>query len=115
MQAAAHAERATLVVLTHAHSDTALRAISHVRTSYPRLPVITRARDLEACSRFLEAGAAHAYPETIEASLRLGAEALQMVGAPGDNIDLLLQGVRKKDYELVRAGNEVDESPGPDS
>jgi len=108
--AAAHAERASLVVLTIGHSATALRTVSHLRNSYPQVPVIARARDLEASAHLLRAGATQAFPEAIEASLRLGAEALQMVGAPSDNVDLLMQGVRNGGYELVREPAKGDES-----
>jgi len=100
--AAAHAERAALVVVTIDHAATAHRAVSHLRDAFPRVPVIVRARDLEACARLLEAGATEALPETIEASLRLGEKALQMVGAPSEAVDLLLQGVRESGYGLVR-------------
>ena len=102
-----HAERASLIILTVDHAGTTLRAVSLLRNTYPGIPIIARARDLEASAGLLEAGATQAYPETIEASLRLGAMALQMVGAPGDNVDLLIQGVREKGYALVR-----DESTG---
>ncbi|MFM1892765.1 MAG: hypothetical protein RLZ44_1842, partial [Pseudomonadota bacterium] len=105
--AAAHPERAALAIVTVDHPATALSAVAFLREHYPQLPVIARARDLEASSRLLDAGATQAYPEAIEASLRLGATALQMLGAPADNIDLLLQGVRQRDYELVRS-----QSPG---
>ncbi len=104
--AAAHAERASLIVLTIDHAGTALRAVTLLRDIYPGVPIIARARDLEASARLLEAGATHAYPEAIEASLRLGATALQMAGAPADNVDLLIQGVRERDYELVRDGEQ---------
>ena len=43
-----------------------------------------------------------AYPEAIEASLRLGAMALQMVGASTEHVDVLLQGIRDRGYDLVR-------------
>ena len=109
--AVAHAERASLVVLTIVHGSVALRAISHLRNTYPQVPIIARARDLETSSRLLEAGANQAYPEAIEASLRLGAKALQMVGAPADNVDLLIQGVRERDYELVREEAKGSEPP----
>jgi voltage-gated potassium channel Kch len=104
--AAAHAERATLVVLTIDHGATALRAVSHLRNAYPQVPIIARARDLEACSHLLQAGATQAFPEAIEASLRLSAEALQMVGATSDSVDLLLQGVREGGYKIVRSAEE---------
>jgi len=100
--AASHVERASLVVLTIDPGATALRTVSHLRNTYPRVPIIARARDLEASASLLEAGATKAFPEAVEASLRLGAEALQMVGAPEENIEMLMEGVRNKGYELVR-------------
>jgi glutathione-regulated potassium-efflux system protein KefB len=107
--AAAHAERAALVVLTIDHGATALRAVSHLRNTYPQVPVIARARDLEASSHLLKAGATQAFPESIEASLRLSAEALQMLGAPADSVDQLLQGVRVQGYKVVRKQGTAEE------
>lgn len=98
---AIHVERASLVVLSVDRSDTALAAIAWLRRMCPQVPVIARARDLETSSRLLGAGATHAHPETIEASLRLGATALELLGvAPGD-IDSVVQGVRDWGYTPV--------------
>lgn len=102
--AAIHVERASLVVIALDQPDTALRAISYLRHACPHVPVIARARDLEASSRLLDAGAVHAYPEAIEASLRLGATALRMLDVPADDIDLIVQGVRDWDYKPVLEG-----------
>lgn len=100
--AAAHAEQAALAVLTINRGPTALNTVSHLRNIYPRVPIIARARDLDECSQLLDAGVTQAFPETLEASLRLGAIALQIVGAPEGNAEMLLQGVRQHGYELVR-------------
>lgn len=97
----AHAEHALLVILTIDNTPTAERAVSHIRNSFPSIPVIARARDLAAVSRLMEAGATHAYPEAVEASLRLGGLALQILNIPQDNVDLLMQGVRSDNYKLV--------------
>lgn len=99
--AAAHADQASLVVLTIDHSPTALRAVSHIRASFPQLRVISRARDLEDVGRLLEAGATHAYPEAVESSLHLGGLALEMINVPEEQVDLLLQDVRSTNYQLV--------------
>ena len=109
--AAAHAELFSLVVLTVDGSATALRTVSHLRSAYPQIPIVARARDLDASAELLKAGATQAFPETIEASLRLGAQALQMAGAPADNIELLMEGVRNRGYELVREESESGKSP----
>ena len=105
---ATHAGQASLIVLAIDCGDAALRAVSHLRNTYPQVPIIARARDLEARGKLLQAGVTQAFPEAIEASLRLGAETLRMVGAPADSVDMLMQGIRSRGYELVReeAGGE---------
>jgi glutathione-regulated potassium-efflux system protein KefB len=99
---AAGAQHAALVVLTIDHGDASLRAVSHIRANFPTLPVISRARDLKAVAELQEAGASHAVPDAIENSLRLAANALSMVGLPTEDVDQLLEDVRKEDYNLVR-------------
>ncbi|OGT91451.1 MAG: portal protein [Gammaproteobacteria bacterium RIFOXYA12_FULL_61_12] len=101
--AAAHVERASLVVLTVDQGSAALRAVSHLRNGYPHVPVLARARDLEASGRLLQAGATEAYPEAIESSLNLAAHALRIVGTPSDDVDQVLEGARGRNYELVRS------------
>jgi glutathione-regulated potassium-efflux system protein KefB len=102
--AAAHVEQAALVVLTVDREQVALQTISHVRNNYPGIPVIARARDLEASGRLIQAGATLAQPEAVESSLRLANDTLRMVGVPVDNIDLLLCDARRRDYKLVDSG-----------
>ncbi len=99
--AAAHAEQSALLVVTVDQERTALKTVSHVRNNYPGVPVIARARDLEASGRLIQAGATLAPPEMVESSLRLANDTLRIVGLPVDNVDTLLSDVRKKDYELV--------------
>jgi len=99
--AAVHVERASLVVITVDHQPTALATVSFLRHHCPQVPIIARARDLQSSAALLEAGATHAYPEAIEASLRLGATALQMLQIPVDDVDQILQGVRDWDYQPV--------------
>jgi CPA2 family monovalent cation:H+ antiporter-2 len=98
---AIHVERASLVVITVDRTTTALGAISWLRKICPQVPAIARARDLETSSRLLDAGAVHAYPETIEASLHLGATALQILRVPAADIDSVVQGVRDWGYKPV--------------
>jgi len=99
--AAIQVDRASLVVITIDNATTAYHAISHLRRTCPQVPVIARARDLEASTRLLDAGAVHAYPETIEASLRLGATALQLLQVRSEAINQVLQDVRDWGYKPV--------------
>src|SRR5690606_12276865 len=85
--AAVHIERASLVIVTVDDHADALRTVVVLRGNCPHIPIIARARDLETSSQLITAGATHAYPEAIEASLRLGATALRMLSIPTDDID----------------------------
>lgn len=98
---AIHAERASLVVIAVDHSAKALRTIAFLRKHCPHVPVIARARDLETSARFLDAGATHAYPEAIEASLHLGETALKILNVPEEDIDQVIQSVRDWGYKPV--------------
>ncbi len=99
---ASRIEQAALVVLAVDHPRTALRAMTHLRNACPELRVIARAKDLEGVGHLLGAGATRAFPEILESSLRLGAEALQILGIGGDDVDRLLEGVRSTRYEALR-------------
>ena len=99
--AAARAELATLAIITVDDHEASMRAIAALRRYCPHVPVIARARDLEASSVLIEAGAVQAYPEAIEASLRLGATALRMLDVPTAEVDLMLQDIRDWNYHPV--------------
>jgi len=109
--ASVHAELASLVVITVDDSPTALRAVACLSSHCPHVPVIARARDLESSSQLLEAGATHAYPEAIEASLRLGATALKMLHIPVDDVDEVIQDVRDRDYQPVLEADQEQRAP----
>lgn len=109
--AAVQVERSALVVITVDNFPTALRAVGFLRQHCPQVPIIARARDLESSAALLEAGATHAYPEAIEASLRLGATALQMLQVPVDDVDQILQGVRDWDYQPILEDDPESRSP----
>lgn len=99
--AAARAELASLAIITVDTHTAALSAISALRRLCPHVPVIARARDIQTISVLLNAGATHAYPEAIEASLRLGAIALRMLNIPTAEIEQMLQDIRDWDYQPV--------------
>lgn len=98
---AAQAQRAALILITIDDAEVALRAVTSLRRLYPTVPIIARAWNLEQSGRLLRAGATQAYPEAVEASLRLGAAVLEMVGASHDSVQELIQGVRDEDYAPV--------------
>lgn len=104
MLAAIRVERAALVVIAVDDSETALKAMAYINQTCSQVPVIVRARDLETSTRLLAAGAVHAYPETIESSLRLGAIALEILNVKADEITEVVQDVRDRGYQPVLDG-----------
>lgn len=96
-----HVERAALVIITVDNSDTALQMIYYLRRTYPQIPIIARARDIETSKQLLQAGAMNVYPETVEASLLLGTTALEMLQVPQANIEQVIQDLRDKGYKPI--------------
>lgn len=99
--AAIHLERASLVVIAVDMKSTALSLMTYMNRTWPHIPVIVRARDVETSKHLTAAGAAHAHPETIESSLRLGVTALQMLSVANEEIDEVVQNLRDRGYKLV--------------
>lgn len=93
--------KALLVVITIDQPNQALRAVTYIRKRSSRMPIIVRAQDPEASLALLEAGATHAHPEAIEASLSLGATALDALEIPANEIESIIQSVREKNYKPV--------------
>ena len=101
-------EQIDLVILTLDDREAALRATRLIRDLAPQTLIVARARDLATSGALLQAGATKAFPEAVEASLRLAAEALESLGVAGEDTEFLVRGVRRADYALVR---EKDDEP----
>lgn len=99
---AIHIEKVDLVVLTLDDRKAALHATTLIRDLAPNTTIVARARDLDTSDALIRAGANKAFPEALEASLRLAAEALENLGVASEDTDMLVRGVRRTDYALVR-------------
>ena len=93
-----HIERAAMLIITIDQTSSALKAINYLRMNCPQVPIVARARDLETSTRFLDAGATHAHPETIEASIRLGEAAMKMLHIPEQDIEETISSIRDWGY-----------------
>ena len=94
----AGAAHARAVVLTLDHAGRAERGVALLRHAFPHLRVFARARDRGHASVLTEAGATKAVPETLEASLQLGAIVLRASGVATDEVGRLLDEFRADDY-----------------
>lgn len=94
-------DRAALVVLAIDQPLKAERSITCLRRLCPQVPVIARARDLATGLRLQEAGAVHACPEAVEASLSLGEAALELLEVPVEEIKSLVDDFRANPSRLA--------------
>ncbi|QUL38456.1 cation:proton antiporter [Erythrobacter sp. JK5] len=73
-------ENSPAVVLTMDEPVLAQRLVSKLRQDYPDLLIVARARDTEHAAELYRAGASHAVPETLEATLQLSEAVLVDIG-----------------------------------
>ena len=94
--------RASVVVITYADTDAALRAMSMVRACRPDVPVVVRTADEVDLERLRQAGAAEVVPESVESSLMLASHALALAGIPLPRIVKRIREIRAERYHLLR-------------
>jgi CPA2 family monovalent cation:H+ antiporter-2 len=94
----AGASRARGAVVTIDQPATADRIVAALREFFPDLPIFVRAQDLVHGRRLETEGATQAVPETLEASLQLGAIAMTSMGASSDEVMGIIQKLRNDDY-----------------
>ncbi|MDT8991070.1 cation:proton antiporter [Curvibacter sp. APW13] len=100
-----------LVVLTIDDGASAVRAATLIRSVAPQVQIVARAGNLATCDALRRAGVNQAYPEALEASLRLAAHSLEALGIANDDTEMLLRGLRTSDYGMVRDGPEALDKP----
>jgi CPA2 family monovalent cation:H+ antiporter-2 len=94
----AGASRARGAVVTIDQPETADRIVAALREFFSDLPIFVRAQDLVHGRRLETEGATQAVPETLEASLQLGAIAMTSMGASSDEVMGIIQKLRNDDY-----------------
>ncbi|QZD89454.1 cation:proton antiporter [Qipengyuania aurantiaca] len=75
-------EDALAVVLTMDEPVLAERLVRKLRSEYPDLLIVARARDIAHAAELYRAGASHAVPEALEATLQLSEAVLVDIGVP---------------------------------
>lgn len=95
-----------LVVLTIDDGKAAVRAATLIRSIAPHINIVARAGNLATCDELRRVGVDQAYPEALEASLRLAAHSLEALGITNEDTKMLLSGLRTSDYEIARTGPE---------
>ena len=94
--------RAAAVVITFAESAAALRALAHIQSLNPSVPVIARAREDSDITRLAAAGASEIVPEALESGLMLASHTLVWIGVPLNRVVRRVRAVRDEQYGLLR-------------
>ena len=105
------ADHASAVILTMDEPIMAQRLVRKLRVQYPDLPIIARARDASHAAQLYKAGASHAVPETLEASLQLSEAVLVDLGVPMGFVIASIHEKRDEFRDQIMEEGELDEKP----
>lgn len=98
---AAGAEHAAILAITIDDPKAAEHIIVGVGRDYPLMPIYARTHNARSAMALRSLGAAHAVPETLEASLSLGAEVARAQGAGEEDIRAILKALKADDYQAL--------------
>jgi CPA2 family monovalent cation:H+ antiporter-2 len=99
---AAGVARAAAVAITFSEIPSALRALAHIQSIQPAVPVIVRAREEKDIAKLSAAGASEVVPEAFESGVMLASHTLVWVGVPLARVMRLVRQVRDAQYGLLR-------------
>jgi CPA2 family monovalent cation:H+ antiporter-2 len=105
------ADQATAIILTMDEPVAAQRLVRRLRGQYPDMPIIARARDASHAAALYRAGASHAVPETLEASLQLSEAVLVDLGVPMGPVIASIHEKRDELREQIMEEGELDAKP----
>jgi CPA2 family monovalent cation:H+ antiporter-2 len=95
-------EHASVVVVTFANPDVALRILRSVRAVRVDLPVLVRTQDDSKLEELQAAGATEVVPETFEASLMLLSHLLLLMKTPVGRVIRTVNDIRSDRYRMLR-------------
>ncbi len=105
------AATAPAVVLTMDEPVLAQRLVTKLRQNYPDLLVVARARDTDHAAALYRAGASHAVPETLEASLQLSEAVLVDIGVAMGPVIASIHAKRDEFREQLERDGGLSEKP----
>ena len=102
---------ASALVLTMDDPVLVARLARRLRSTFPDLAIIARARDTDQAARLYEAGVTDAVPETLEASLQLSEAVLVDIGVPMGPVIASIHEKRSELRSEIMAQAELEAEP----
>jgi CPA2 family monovalent cation:H+ antiporter-2 len=99
------------VVLTMDEPVLAQRLVGKLRRAHPDLLIVARARDPDHAAAMYRAGASHAVPETLEASLQLSEAVLVDIGVAMGPVLASIHAKRDEFREQIMVEGELVQAP----
>ena len=104
-------DRASAVILTMDDPYGVQRLVKRLAADHPGLPIIARARDAGHAAELYRAGASHAVPETLEASLQLSEAVLIDLGVAMGAVIASIHEKRDEMRQQIMEEGELDAPP----
>lgn len=98
----AGAAQAKMLVIAVRDADTSLKIVGNARRHHPHLEIFVRAFSRTEAYDLLEAGEERIYRDTLDSSLRLGGDVLQMLGESQEDAERAMRLYRERDEIMVR-------------
>ena len=87
------------------------RLTRRLRSTFPELPIISRARDTAQAAALYKAGASQAVPEAVEASLQIAEAALVDLGVAMGPVIASIHEKRDELRAKIKSEADLDEAP----
>lgn len=98
----AGAANAKLLIIALKDGDTTLKIVENARRHHPHLKIFMRAYSRSEAYQYLDAGEELIYRDTLDSSLRLGGDALVMLGETVEAAERATRLYRERDEIMVR-------------
>jgi len=99
---AAGAKEAKLLIITLDDPEQTIKLVGEAQKHFPHLTLFVRATDRADAYELLRLGVQHVYRETLDTSLRMGADAMRMLGFRAYNARHVVQKFYEHDEKALR-------------
>ncbi|MES0490524.1 MAG: monovalent cation:proton antiporter-2 (CPA2) family protein [Leptospirales bacterium] len=98
----AGAAKARIIILAMDDPEKNIEIAGHIKKHFPKLTILSRALHRPDAYKLLELGVKHVYRHTLDTSLRVGVDALTLLGNRGFQAHRAAQSFRNRDESALR-------------